>query len=139
MKTILRICSSFDDSFSEKAALSPKYDKFTVGNGTNECLGWWIAYVRSKEQRAAKTSCLKTSANWMKEAEAELEHVPFSKVREETRLMNFCHFTLSVTYFSSVLEKVANALLHGCRGCVQLQITNDGPILYRGGLCVSQA
>ena len=30
--------------------------------------------------KAAKTSCLKTSANWMWEAKADLEDVPLSKV-----------------------------------------------------------
>ena len=39
---------------------------------------------RGGRGRAVKTSCLKTSANWMREAKVELEHVPFSKVREET-------------------------------------------------------
>ena len=76
------------DLSSEKAALSPKYEKFKAGNrtGEDECLGWWIAYVRSEDSgdgrdgKAAKTSCLRTSANWMWEAKAELEDVPLSKV-----------------------------------------------------------
>ena len=76
------------DLSSEKAALSPKYEKFEAGNGTgeDECLGWWIAYVRSEDSgdggdgKAAKTSCLKTSANWMWKAKADLEDVPLSKV-----------------------------------------------------------
>ena len=33
-----------------------------------------------RDGKAAKTSCLRTSANWMWEAKADLEDVPLSKV-----------------------------------------------------------
>ena len=66
---------------------------------------------RGGRARAAKTSCLKTSANWMREAKAELEHVPFSKVREEavTREL-LSYITLRISDFSARKSKVAKAV-----------------------------
>jgi hypothetical protein len=55
--------------------------KFVLDDGGDECLGFWIAYVR--EDTALRSSCLRTSARWMEESKDVVADAPISRVNQD--------------------------------------------------------